>query len=97
MTQETKHTPTPLKAAANERDLRKTYILDAAHNLYIATDSEAKAAFIVHRVNVHDELVSALQMAIRANDWHIEPPADSYGVNAYKACIGALAKARGEA
>jgi len=51
---------------------------------------------IAHLINAAPALLDALAMAIKANDWHIEAPKDSFGAKAYEAAISAIAKARGE-
>jgi len=42
------------------------------------------------------ELLAALEMAMKANDWHIEPPLDTYGAKAYAAARAAISRATGE-
>lgn len=42
---------------------------------------------------VREKLLKALNMVLKATDWHIDPPKDSYGAHAYATVMTAIKEA----
>lgn len=45
---------------------------------------------------VNQQLLAALKMVMKANDWHVESPADTYGAKAYSSANTAISAAESE-